>query len=372
MAAVAVTAFAISAAAPAATHTVDDSGGADYTTIQAAIDDANDGDTIMVAAGTYDEAIVLTKALELVGNDPADTFITYTDSGNAVEQNFFLGSNSGTALAGPATIRNFTFRNGGGLTGDYDLLKFRASAPSGDLITIRDNVFDGQNDTSAVGIEEATGASNFLITNNQFSDMGRGMWLNEAYSGTISDNTITGMASNAIALNPDGPHDLDITGNTMSGNGWGVILGDGTADISMTWNRILNNSGAGVLYWDDEGNANDSDDGDTTTNILINNNDIVGNGDGIRAYSEGGNNYGGDPPPGTVIDARMNWWGDASGPSGGVTDPWTGAVANGSGDSILLTNVAFDDWRSSPIPEPATLAILGLGALGLVRRRRRA
>ena len=356
-------------ASAAKTWTVDDSGGADYTTIQGAIDAASDGDTIQVAAGTYDEAIVMTKALELIGNDASDTIITYTDAGSPVEQNFFLGSNSGTALTGPATIRNFTFRNGGGLNGDYDLLKFRASAPAGDLITIRDNVFDGQSDGSAKGIEEATGAANFLISSNEFSNMGRGIWLNEAHDGTISDNTITGMASNAIGLNPDGPHDLDITGNTLSGNGWGVILGDGGVNISMTWNEILNNTGAGVLYWDDENNANDADDGTTTTNVVINNNDIVGNGDGIRAYSSY-NNYGGDPPPGTVIDARMNWWGDVSGPSGGVTDPWTAEVANGSGDSILLTNVAFDDWRSSAIPEPARMGLLGLGGLALIRRRR--
>ena len=35
------------------TITVDDDGPADFSTIQAAIDDSNDGDTVLVADGTY-------------------------------------------------------------------------------------------------------------------------------------------------------------------------------------------------------------------------------------------------------------------------------------------------------------------------------
>ncbi len=44
-----------------------------------------------------------------------------------------------------------------------------------------------------------------------------------------------------------------------------------------------------------------------------------------------------------VFDARENWWGDTSGPSGRLADPVTGTVANGSGPTVTV-NVLFDRW----------------------------
>ncbi|MBN2099805.1 MAG: right-handed parallel beta-helix repeat-containing protein [Dehalococcoidia bacterium] len=54
-------------AVAATTWYVDDSGGADFTTIQAAVSAAANGDTIMVAAGTYTEAVSTSKTLTFKG-----------------------------------------------------------------------------------------------------------------------------------------------------------------------------------------------------------------------------------------------------------------------------------------------------------------
>jgi len=62
--------------AQGATWTVDDGGGADFTTIQAAIDASASGDTIHVKAGTYAESVLVWKAnLKMIGQDRANTHI---------------------------------------------------------------------------------------------------------------------------------------------------------------------------------------------------------------------------------------------------------------------------------------------------------
>ena len=44
-----------------------------------------------------------------------------------------------------------------------------------------------------------------------------------------------------------------------------------------------------------------------------------------------------------VADARHNWWGDESGPGGGIEDPETGTIADGDGD-VIEGSVRFDPW----------------------------
>jgi parallel beta-helix repeat protein len=55
---------------------VDDSGGADFTSIQEAINAANDGDTIYVFNGTYKEQIIINKKINLIGEDKNNTIIS--------------------------------------------------------------------------------------------------------------------------------------------------------------------------------------------------------------------------------------------------------------------------------------------------------
>ncbi len=55
---------------------VDDNKDADYTSIQDAIDNADDGDTIYVFNGTYKEQIIIDKKINLIGEDEDSTVIT--------------------------------------------------------------------------------------------------------------------------------------------------------------------------------------------------------------------------------------------------------------------------------------------------------
>ena len=64
---------------------VDDDGGKDYSTIQAAINASNPGDNIHVWAGTYNENVVIDKTITLIGNSSTDTIIKGDTSGNVVK-----------------------------------------------------------------------------------------------------------------------------------------------------------------------------------------------------------------------------------------------------------------------------------------------
>ena len=63
---------------------VDNDGGANYTLIQDAIDNAIDGDTIFVYNGTYYEHIIINKSIILIGENKNSTIIDGNHSGTVV------------------------------------------------------------------------------------------------------------------------------------------------------------------------------------------------------------------------------------------------------------------------------------------------
>jgi len=65
--------------------TVDDDGEADFQTIQVAIDNAHEGDTVLVKSGTYFENVVVEKSITLSGEGPEATIINGNGSGKCIQ-----------------------------------------------------------------------------------------------------------------------------------------------------------------------------------------------------------------------------------------------------------------------------------------------
>ena len=149
------------------------------------------------------------------------------------------------------------------------------------------------------------------------------------FGGNDTGFTINANGRNfAIWLSTDSRSDVTINQNILAG---------ATAGIT-TQNGLLNNSTVTIennrIYGNDYGIYLEAVAGGST--VFIDRNSITGSGD-----------YGLYVKNSTVIvNATNNWWGHASGPSGGVADPITGRVANGTGVAVSQ-NVQFDPWLAA-------------------------
>ncbi|MCK5112757.1 MAG: right-handed parallel beta-helix repeat-containing protein, partial [Thermoplasmatales archaeon] len=186
---------------------VDDSGGADYTSIQAAIDAASSGDTVYVYSGTYNENVVISKNLTLTGENKDTTIIDGGKNGHTLYAYGTLSNKIETHISG------FTIRNAGGLgydcialsyvnTGNINNNKIMNSDESDGIqldhcndVTISDNTVSN-NEGSGVSL---TLSDNNIIHNNVIQSNQKGMYIyyfsnsNEIYENTITGNSQYGV-----------------------------------------------------------------------------------------------------------------------------------------------------------------------------------
>ncbi len=249
--------------APSATCTVDDDGAADYTTIQDAVDDATCS-TITVAAGSYEENVVIARSLTLTGAGPAETWV------GGVGQVFLIDSSSAVVAISGVTIQGVYHSDDG--TGVYNKGKLTL-----DNVLITDNeAGDEGGGICNTGVLTLTNS----IVEGGWADNGGGIY--NTYGGTL---TIV---------------DSIIRENTSYGNGGGVFsYGTVVVENSQVVSNTATGSGGG-LYGDKiftvadseiAGNAADVNGGGiyasaaaTLTNAIVSDNQTGQDGGGI--YSE--------------------------------------------------------------------------------------
>ena len=232
-----------------------------YTTISAAVNAANAGDTILVSPGTYVENIAIDKPLKIVSTGGAQaTVVKASDKSKEV---FLLGS-------ADITIQGFT------ITGGNMGVSFGQT--SNCILTncvVNGNVF---------GVYLANATSN-LVSNNNLDGNGFGIYLDGSSGNKLSNNSATnekgggGKASlsdgiymfnsnnnNVVRCDLSNNNNFGaslyqsqgnaFSNNTISSNAqFGVRLRDGSDNNKFSYNVFKANAENGVLIGDSKGNT---------------------------------------------------------------------------------------------------------------------
>lgn len=348
-----------------------------YTSIQQAIDDANEGDTIIVASGTYDEDLVIhVTNLTLRSKDGAGV-TTIKGVANVNEGDWPLAVPNIEIPADGVELYGFTFQGPDPETGKYA----SGMVIGGDNVKIHDNVFQVTNASSlgeiSQGIQtyrDGNGGAGDLdglnIHDNTFEPWGSGthgyeaIFINHTPSDpspagavTIQGNTISGAVIRGITTERS---NVTITGNTVEttlgpfngsvGAFQGILVQDfdGREQQNVT---VTNNTVQGFSGFS-QGIRLGASGGQTLSNISITNNTIQGNDVGVqvRASADGvvvnynkildNTTYGAENTDAATLDAEKNWWGDATGPYHASDNP------SGLGNAVS-NNVDFIPWYTT-------------------------
>lgn len=364
--------LAFSGASMAAT-TRNITAGSDYDVINAVIQSADEGDTILFEDGTYNltgtiavDVNNLTLRSETTGGaklylDEYNIFeipdgVGFTLDGFYLEGNYYGIEHYGGELNDPVTITNNEF-----VGFEYYAIEALFEAAS-QTLTITGNTFRNCDGAVYVGIEDWTvnisdntfedcrtaidigssgptfGSENVQIKCNTINASlvtGRyGIYLEDAGGGAtveISGNTIEGDYEDGIyfdAIGTDGTNrsTTRVEKNRISVTGTGMyfeeLFENATGELTVRYNTIEENH-YGIRIGSFGALANDSQ-----TEILFTENNIEGNWFGLQNAGIG-----------VVIKAENNWWGGASGPT-------HDGNPGGTGDTVS-DSVDYDPWLGS-------------------------
>lgn len=176
---VSIVSFGLFPSALAATYVVDQQGGGDFLTIQAAVNVAANGDAIDVCSGIYYENVVFPNPAHTVylrGEDPATTII---DAGGLHKCILIVGGGQGE-------VSGFTFQNSGTEYSDGIANCGIAVVTNGNgEWLIRNNIIRNHPELGILSFD--TG----VIENNLIENCDTGIFVSSDASLTIRNNTLT-------------------------------------------------------------------------------------------------------------------------------------------------------------------------------------
>ena len=251
----------------------------DVETLQAAVDAASDGDTILLKKGTYHENIVINKSVTLIGFGPGNTIIS-GDTGTEIIKGgvinitkpFLQSSGPNVTLVG-MTIMQGTAQYGGGIFNSEGTLTL-----SGVSITISTASFSGGGIYNQMGIVVMNGsmvAENTAKVGAGVMNDGGTFVLNEGSSisgnsaqiaggldnlaGTVIMNDGSSLTNNSATYDGGGMYSYfystitlnggTITGNTAETGTGGGIYSDSDSIVNLFGGDVSGNIPNDIYYF---------------------------------------------------------------------------------------------------------------------------
>jgi thermitase len=221
----------------------------DYGTIQGAVNAAYEGDTILVASGTYHENLqIVTSGLTIVGENKTSTIIDGGGKGNVI-----------SVTANNVKIDGLTIQNGG--KGNVGILLLGSDAN-----TINDTVIVGNTYGLFLDTSPSTTARNITITNNTYNFGLYGESIVDFIQDIDSSNTVAGKpicyivnqsgsnvstdAGYVAVVNSTG---VNVKDANLTGNYEGVLFAYSSGSIVQNVNA--SNNSLGVFLYESMNNS---------------------------------------------------------------------------------------------------------------------
>ena len=245
-----------------------------YITIQEAVNEARDGDNIIVFPGTYLESVnLLNKSISIESQaGPNTTFIDGSES-TTIRVGLYNAASSDI----DASISGFSFTNWEAAVGCYNLAEANAN------LNLDNNIFSDNTET-VIYYQGCDGeiTNNTLISNGNDDDFEPGIYLSSKSSAIVKDNAITEQKGSGIEV--DGPawieNNIIAYNNAQSGGGIRVSKSSATI-INNDIHHNTANFGGGISVHESTA--------DIRSNKINDNKSMIGSGGGISVSSPSDN-----------------------------------------------------------------------------------